>query len=60
LWELSRLTYNYFNFEDPYLGDPKVRAEAAAAELANEQATATAQAIEAETTGAEVTATPIP
>ncbi|MCP4358519.1 MAG: serine hydrolase [Chloroflexi bacterium] len=50
LWELSRLTYNYFNFTDPYLDDPKIRAEKAAAELAAEQAIATAQAIEAEAT----------
>lgn len=55
LWELSRLTYNYFNFEDPYLGDPKARAEQAAAELAAEQATATAQALEP-----EAEATPAP
>lgn len=55
LWEISRLTYNYFNFDDPYLGDPQARAEAAAAELAAEQATATAQALEA-----EATATPTP
>lgn len=31
LWELSRLTYNYFNFTDPYLEDPQVRAEREAA-----------------------------
>lgn len=55
LWELSRLTYNYFNFEDPYLGDPQARAEQAAAELAAEQATATAQAAEP-----EAEATPVP
>jgi len=55
LWEISRLTYNYFNFEDPYLGDPQARAEQAAAELAAERATATAQAAEP-----EVEATPIP
>jgi beta-lactamase class A len=59
LWEISRLTYNYFNFTDPYLGDPQARAEEAAAELAAEQATATAQAVEAGEPAA-VEATPEP
>lgn len=55
LWELSRLTYNYFNYTDPYLDDPQVRAEAAVAEREAALATATAQALEA-----EATATPTP
>lgn len=50
LWELSRLTYNYFNYTDPYLDDPMIRAEAAAAEREAALATATAQALEAEAT----------
>lgn len=48
LWELSRLTYNYFNYTDPYLDDPMIRAEAAALEREQALATATAQALEAE------------
>ncbi len=55
LWELSRLTYNYFNYTDPYLDDPMVRAEAAALEREQSLATATAQAL-----AAEATATPEP
>jgi beta-lactamase class A len=55
LWELSRLTYNYFNYTDPYLGDPQERAEEAAREREAALATATAQALEA-----EATATPTP
>lgn len=31
LWELSRLTYNYFNFDHPYLEDAQARAEREAA-----------------------------
>lgn len=27
IWELSRITYNYFNFDNPNLEDPVVRAE---------------------------------
>jgi len=42
LWELSRLTYNYFNFTEPYLEDPEVRAnreaEAQEARVAAEEA----------------------
>lgn len=55
LWELSRLTYNYFNFEAPYLDDPMPRAEQAAMEREAELATATAVALEA-----EVAVTPSP
>ncbi len=55
LWELSRLTYNYFNYEHPYLEDPRVRAEREAAAREAALATATAQALEA-----EATATPTP
>lgn len=55
LWELSRLTYNYFNYTDPYLDDPMIRAEAAALEREQALATATAQAV-----AAEATATPEP
>ncbi len=55
LWELSRLTYNYFNYTDPYLDDPQVRAEQAAQEREAALATATAQAL-----AAEATATPEP
>ena len=44
LWELSRLTYNYFNFENPYLEDAQARAqreaEAREARLAAEEAAA--------------------
>ncbi|NKQ35938.1 MAG: serine hydrolase [Chloroflexi bacterium] len=44
LWELSRLTYNYFNFENPYMEDAQVRAqreaEAREARLAVEEAEA--------------------
>lgn len=39
LWKLSRMTYNYFNFTDPYLEDPQVRAEREAAAY-NEQTAA--------------------
>lgn len=63
LWELSRLTYNYFNFENPNLADPLVRAEAAAAEREAELATATAEALAAESgegAEAEAEATPSP
>lgn len=38
LWELSRLTYNYFNFTEPYLEDPLARAEREAAALAERTA----------------------
>lgn len=38
LWELSRLTYNYFNFTDPYLEDPQVRAAREAEALEAETA----------------------
>ena len=38
LWELSRLTYNYFNFTNPYLEDPQIRAEREAAALEAETA----------------------
>jgi beta-lactamase class A len=50
LWELSRLTYNYFNYEEPYLEDPQVRAEKEAAAREAALATATAQAVAAEAT----------
>jgi hypothetical protein len=59
LREMSRLTYNYFNPNNPYLEDPQVRAdrEAAAAAAAAEEAgeTAVEEPIEGETA---VTATP--
>ena len=54
LWELSQITYNYFNFEAPYLDDPQVRADAAAEAFAAQQAaTAEAEAAETETEDGE-------
>jgi beta-lactamase class A len=53
LWEMSRLTYNYFNSNDPYLEDPQVRAEQAAAEAAAAEAAG-------EIPGGEATATATP
>jgi hypothetical protein len=38
LWQLSQGTYNYFNYSDPYLEDPQVRADKLAAELEAAQA----------------------
>ncbi len=46
--EISRLTYNYFNFDNPNLEDPAVRALRVAAELAAET-----EEIEAETAPTE-------
>lgn len=43
LWQMSQITYNYFNYDDPYLEDPQVRADEAVAEF-EAQATATAEA----------------
>lgn len=60
LWELSRITYNFFNMNDPYLEDPTVRAEEAAQEAAA-AATATATAVEgdaAEETAVDATPEP--
>ncbi len=62
LWELSRLTYNYFNFTDPYLEDPQVRAEREAAALAARTAAAEEALSEegVEDTAVSPTSTPIP
>ena len=49
LREMSQLTYNYFNFDNPYLEDPQVRADRAAAALAaQEAATAAAETVDDE------------
>lgn len=61
LREISRATYNYFNFDNPNLEDPNIRAERealareAAAAAAAAEAAAT-QAAEGEETGEETTA----
>ncbi|MCP4417705.1 MAG: hypothetical protein GY805_13865 [Chloroflexi bacterium] len=59
LWELSRLTYNYFNFSEPYLEDPQVRAEREAAALA-ERTAAQEELSEEGVEDTAVTPTPTP
>jgi beta-lactamase class A len=56
LWEMSRLTYNYFNSADPYLEDLQARADRLAEQLAAEEAAATA----AENQGEEAAETATP
>lgn len=61
LWEISRLTYNYFNYQNPHLDDLMIRAEREGMAREAALATATAQALEAETgitNGVEPEATP--
>lgn len=59
LWEISRLTYNYFNYENPHLDDLMIRAEREGMAREAALATATAQALEAEAgAAATVEATP--
>jgi len=63
LWEMSRLTYNYFNFADPNLDDPQVRADRVAEQRAAEEAAAAAEAGETaadETIEGETAATATP
>ena len=61
LWQMSQITYNYFNFDNPYLEDPQIRADEAAAEY-EAQLTATAEAAAEDGTGetADPQGTPIP
>ena len=61
LWEMSRLTYNYFNFTEPYLEDPEVRAEREAAALEERTAAETAvdEAIPEEEAVEDTAVTPV-
>ena len=60
LWELSQITYNYFNFDTPYLEDPQVRAAEAAAEFAAQQAATAQAAVAPEEETADPSGTPRP
>ncbi len=53
LQEISQATYNYFNFDDPYTEDVRVRAERESAARAAEAAAANAEAESEETPGDE-------
>jgi beta-lactamase class A len=60
LWELSRVTYNYFNFTEPYLEDPQVRANREAEALEARTAAEEAELSEGGVLDTAVTPTPAP
>ncbi|MCB8942739.1 MAG: serine hydrolase [Ardenticatenaceae bacterium] len=60
LWQLSQITYNYFNFTDPYLEDPQIRADEALAEYEAQQTATAEAALAAEETAETADSTPTP
>ncbi len=60
LREVSRATYNYFNFDDPNLEDPEIRSQREAEARAAAEATATAEALTTPEAASEATPTAAP